>query len=208
MKISSQIGRKSSNYLDLFKNLYLVRAILFIYFRSGTTGKLQQMKSNINENNYEITVDMLNQMTEFRVTEGKIDDILNSEKDSRVVDEALYYLSIGWIDASIKYEIDHLHPYAKFDSKPFGVSMEDWRNWRSNRNRMPNLHLLHGIVNARKLDTPLEVYTNSMTEEQRRDFCEKALIPEDVSLSLNHFDDFYEKRKALLAQHLKVMLGD
>lgn len=31
---------------------YLVRAILFTYFQSGTTSKLQQMKSNINENDY------------------------------------------------------------------------------------------------------------------------------------------------------------
>ena len=42
------------------------------------------MKSNINENDYEITVDMLNQMNELRVTDGKIEDILNSEKGSRV----------------------------------------------------------------------------------------------------------------------------
>jgi hypothetical protein len=42
------------------------------------------MKSNINENDYEITVDMLNQMNELRVTDGKIEDILNSEKGSSV----------------------------------------------------------------------------------------------------------------------------
>lgn len=35
------------------------------------------MKSRINENDYEITVDMLNQMNDLRVTDGKIEDILN-----------------------------------------------------------------------------------------------------------------------------------
>ena len=83
---------------------YLVRAILFTYFQSGTTSKLQQMKSNINENDYEITVDMLNQMNELRVTDGKIEDILNSEKGSRVAGEALYYLSLDWINKNFKYE--------------------------------------------------------------------------------------------------------
>ncbi len=186
---------------------YLVRAILFIYFRSGTTGKLHQMKSNINDNNFEITVDMLNQMTEFKVTEGKIDDIINSEKDSRIVNEALYYLSLEWLDSSVKYEVDHLHPYAQFDSRPTGVSIGDWKNWHSNRNRMPNLHLLHGIANAKKLDSPLDIYVNSMTEAQRQEFYEEALIPNGASLSLSHFGDFYEQRKTLLAQRLRSLLG-
>lgn len=74
---------------------YLVRSILFTYFQSGTTSKLQQMKSNINENDYEITVDMLNQMNELRVTDGKIEDILNSEKVA-VLPERLFTISV-WI---------------------------------------------------------------------------------------------------------------
>ena len=152
------------NKKGIFK--YVVRAILFIYFRSGTTGKLHQMKNNINENNFEITTEMLDSMTEFKVTDGKIDDILNSEKDSRVVDEALYYLSLEWLNTTIKYEIDHLHPFSAFESKPFGITTEQWREWRGNRNRLPNLHLMHGIANAEKNDMPLEIYVNSMTIEQ------------------------------------------
>lgn len=57
-----------------------MRAILFTYFQSGTTSKLQQMKSNINSYDYEITVEMLDQITDLRVTDGKIEDILNAEK--------------------------------------------------------------------------------------------------------------------------------
>lgn len=36
------------------------------------------MKSNINDNDYEITVNMLEQMNDL--TDSKIDDIINSEK--------------------------------------------------------------------------------------------------------------------------------
>lgn len=63
---------------------YLMRAILFTYFQSGTTSKLQQMKSNINSFDYEITIEMLDQISDLRITDGKIEDILNAEKGSRV----------------------------------------------------------------------------------------------------------------------------
>ena len=85
---------------------YLIRAVLFTYFQSGTTGKLQQMKSRINDYNYEITVDMLDQISDLRVTDGKIEDIINTEKGSRVAGEVLYYLSIDWVNKNFKYEQD------------------------------------------------------------------------------------------------------
>ncbi len=199
----------NKNYKENKKGIftYLVRAILFIYFRSGTTGKLHQMKSNINENNYEITIDMLDQMTEFKVTDGKIDDILNSEKDSRVVDEALYYMSYKWLNPNINYAIDHLHPYVSFDRKPLGVDSELWRIWRSNRNRLPNLHLMNGLANILKSDTPLDVYVNSMTSSQKEEFYEQALIPEEASLDIREYGDFYDNRKKILSDILHDLLN-
>lgn len=196
-----------NNNLDGIR-AYLVRAILFTYFQSGTTGKLQQMKSNINSNDGEITVDMLNQMNELRVTDGKIEDIINAEKGGRVAGEALYYLSISWLSKNFKYEQDHLHPYDRFDgNKPVSVSMEDWRRWRSNRNRLPNLHLLEGRSNGSKSNMRLVDYYNDMNNEQKAEFCKEALIPEGVSLELENFEEFYEKRKELLALKIRQLLG-
>lgn len=187
---------------------YLVRAILFTYFQSGTTSKLQQMKSNINENDYEITVDMLNQMNELRVTDGKIENILNSEKGSRVAGEALYYLSLDWINKNFKYEQDHLHPYDRFDgSKPVSVTMDAWRRWRGNRNRLPNLQLLEGRSNGSKNDMPLIEYYNDMNDDQKAKFRKEACIPDNVGLELEHFEEFYEKRKELLAEKIRQILG-
>ncbi|MDD3416953.1 MAG: hypothetical protein PHY47_23655 [Lachnospiraceae bacterium] len=162
---------------------YLIRAILFTYFQSGTTSKLQQMKSNINENDYEITVDMLNQMNDLRVTDGKIEDILNSEKGSRVAGEALYYLCLDWTNKNFKYEQDHLHPFDRFDgSKPVSVLMDDWRRWRGNRNRLANLQLLEGRSNGSKNDMRLIDYYNDMNDEQKVEFCKQAIIPDGVTL--------------------------
>ena len=196
-----------TNNLDGIK-AYLIRAVLFTYFQSGTTSKLQQMKSNINNNEYEITVDMLEQMSDLRVTDGKIDDIINSEKGSRVAGEALYFLGIDWINKTYKYEQDHLHPYDRFDStKPISVSMEDWRRWRGNRNRLPNLQLLEGRSNGSKNAMRLVDYYNDMNDEQRAMFRKEALIPDDVSLELENFEDFYEKRKELLTTKIRQLLG-
>ena len=184
-----------------------MRAILFAYFRSGTTSKLQQMKSNINSYDYEITIDMLDQISELKVTDGKIEDILNSEKGSRVAGEALYYLSLDWVNRNYKYEQDHLHPYDRFDgNKPISISMEDWRKWRGNRNRLPNLQLLEGSSNGSKNDMPLIDYYNDKNESQKEDFIKQAIIPEGISMEFCSFGDFYEKRKELLAKKIRALL--
>lgn len=187
---------------------YLMRAILFTYFQSGTTGKLQQMKSNINSYDYEITVEMLDQITDLRVTDGKIEDIVNAEKGSRVAGDALYYLCLDWTNKNFKYEQDHLHPYDRFDgNKPVSVSMEDWRRWRGNRNRLPNLQLLEGRSNGSKSAMPLIDYYNDMNAEQQEEFRRQAMIPEGVPLGIEHFEEFYSKRKDILAKRIKVLLG-
>jgi len=187
---------------------YLMRAILFTYFQSGTTGKLQQMKSNINSYDYEITVEMLDQITDLRVTDGKIEDILNAEKGSRVAGDALYYLCLDWTNKNFKYEQDHLHPYDRFDgNKPVSVSMEDWRRWRGNRNRLPNLQLLEGRSNGSKSAMPLIDYYNDMNAEQQEEFRRQAMIPGGVPLGIEHFEEFYSKRKDILAKRIKALLG-
>ena len=187
---------------------YLLRAIFFTYFQSGTTGKLQQMKSNINSFDYEITIEMLNQMNDLRVTDGKIEDVLNSEKGSRVAGEVLYYLNLDWTNKNFKYEQDHLHPESRFNgSKPISVSMEDWKSWRGMRNRLPNLHLLEGRSNGSKNDMRLVDYYNDMNDEQKAEFCKQAMIPQDVSLEIEEFEKFYEAGKAILTEKIRELLG-
>ena len=196
-----------SNNKDAIR-AYLMRAILFMYFQSGTTNKLQQMKSNINSYDYEITIDMLNQITDLRVTDGKIEDILSSEKDSRVAGEVLYYLCLDWTNKNFKYEQDHLHPYDRFDgSKPITVSMEDWRRWRILRNRLPNLQLLEGRSNGSKNNMRLVDYYNDMNDEQKAKFRKDAMIPDGVSLEIEKFEEFYNRRGDMLATRIRALLG-
>lgn len=187
---------------------YLLRAIFFTYFQSGTTGKLQQMKSNINNFDYEITTEMLDQMNDLRVTDGKIEDLLNSEKGSRVAGEVLYYLNLDWTNRNFKYELDHLHPDSRFNvSKPIPVSMEDWRRWRGMRNRLPNLHLLEGRSNGSKNDMRLVDYYNDMNDVQKTEFCKQAMIPQVATLEIEDFEKFYDARKVILMERIHELLG-
>jgi uncharacterized protein with ParB-like and HNH nuclease domain len=187
---------------------YLLRAIFFTYFQSGTTSKLQQMKSNIISFDYDITIDMLDQMNDLRVTDGKIEDVLNSEKGSRVVGEVLYYLNLAWTNKSFKYEQDHLHPDNRFsESKPVSVSMEDWKKWRGVRNRLPNLHLLEGRSNGSKNAMRLVDYYNDMNDEQKTKFIKQAMIPKEISLEIEDFEKLYEARKSILAEKIRELLG-
>ncbi|PIC83022.1 DUF262 domain-containing protein [Sporosarcina sp. P1] len=197
---------------DYKKNLkavrsYLLRAIFFTYFQSGTTGKLQQMKSNINSFDYEISIEMLDQMNDLRITDGKIEDILNMEKGSRVAGEVMYYLNLDWTNKNFKYEQDHLHPDNRFnEAKPVSVSIDNWKTWRGNRNRLPNLHLLEGRSNGSKSDMRLIDYYNDMNDDQKKDFHNQAMIANDVSLEIDDFDVFYETRKTVLAEKIQMLL--
>ncbi len=196
-----------SNYKDM--KVYLIRAILFTFFQSGTKGKLQKLKKIITQNDYKITINMLDGIYEFKVTDSKIEDILNSEKGSRIAGEALYYLSHEWINENYRYEQDHLHPCERFSDdnrKPLSITFEEWKEWKGNRNRLANLHLLEGRSNASKNDLPLNSYVNDMNQEQKRLFYEHSFVRPSISLDFDNFGRFYSERKKVLAEKIRALL--
>ncbi len=195
-----------NDYMKCAKGVevYITRAIFFIYFRSGTPGKLKEMQSKINEYNYEINIDMLNTIPDLSVTEGKIDDLM--KKGTRLANEVLYYTSRFWVKPGVKYEEDHLHPSNEFEGMPYGISTEKMKQWRSLKDDLPNLHLLEGRSNASKSDMRLIDYYNSMNSEQQKVFYEQALIPENVSLELENFEEFYNARRLILEKKIRELI--
>lgn len=186
---------------------YILRATFFTYFQSGTTARLHEMKSNINEYNKTFTLDMLDTIPHLRVTDARIEEILNLEKGGRVTGEVLYYLNLPWL-GTCNYEQDHLHPSSRFEnSRPYNVPKDVWNRWYVLSNRLPNLQYLDGISNASKNDMSLVDYCNNMNDEQKNRFYEHAMIPKDVSLEIHEFENFYNKRKELIAKKIKELLG-
>lgn len=201
------------NPTDYLENLddiraYLIRAVFFSYFQSGTTAKLQQMKTNMNSFNSRINIEMLDQMSELAVTQGKIDDLLAVEKGSRIAGEILYYISREWINPTYRYDQDHLHPFERFnESKPLKVKYEDWNKWRTMRNRLPNLQYLDRSSNRSKNDMPLIDFYNQMTNEQKEKFISNSYIPtNNVTLEIEDFEIFYNKRAELLLKKIKQLV--
>lgn len=49
-------------------------------------------------------------------------------------------------------------------------------------------------------------YCNDMNENQKQLFYKQALIPQDVSLEFEHFEEFYEARKKILKEKIYELL--
>ena len=54
---------------------------------------------------------------------------------------------------------------------------------------------------------PLIDYYNDMNAEQQEKFRRQAMIPGGVPLGIEHFEEFYSKRKDILAKRIKALLG-
>lgn len=196
------------NYKEYIEGIksYIYRAIFFTYYASGTTGKLQKIKEYIISYDYQITSEMLEQISELRITDSKIEELLNVEKGSRVAGEILYYLSINWIKKGLKYQQDHLHPVERFNkSKPSGISTSEWVECRKLSNRLPNLQYLEGRPNASKQDISLQEYYDDMNEIQKKEFIENSYIP-NTSLDIANFLEFYKQRKEILRNKINEVL--
>ena len=62
-------------------------------------------------------------------------------------------------------------------------------------------------VTVSQNNMPLIEYYNDMNDDQKAKFRKEAFIPDDVGLELEHFEEFYEKRKDLLAEKIRQILG-
>lgn len=188
---------------------YMVRAALFSYFRSGTTAKLQQMKSMLLAYDRNMSIEMLDQVPGLRVTDAKIEEILDAEKGSSLAKDTLYYLGLSWVRNDVSYDQDHLHPYSRFDTvAPIGIDSETWGKWRQMGNKLPNLQLLESGSNRSKNDIRLvEYYSDMHNETDRENFRKNAIIPDNVSMELKDFGEFYDARKELLREKIYELVG-
>jgi len=106
---------------------------------------------------------------------------------------------------------DHMHPFSGFEktetllalSLPNNETMSEEKIslWRHQRNTLANLQMLEGRENESKNDMPLSDWLSVPENADNVKY-----LPEGISYSLDNFDEFLEKRKALMLEKLKEIL--
>ncbi|OWV14142.1 FISUMP domain-containing protein [Fibrobacter sp. UWB5] len=204
----------SSDYL-LCKDAveaYISRAILFKYYSNATTNKLAKLKNEMNKSRYNgyprLTMQILDSNPDLRVTEEKIENILNLQKGDTVCERALQLISSERLDNEIAFnpevtfDVDHLHARVRFSGMaPDNIHYDTWEKWKRLCNTMPNLSMLNSTENKVKSDLSLKEYVSRQGESYKIDH----LIP-DTDLDLTNFGEFFEKRKVILKKELEKIL--
>lgn len=113
--------------------------------------------------------------------------------------EAFAFLSILFknFKEDIQTHIDHLHPISAYKNK----SKEERKEYESRADTLPNLQLLEGRENESKNAMPLEQWVTKNCGDKEA-FLKRHLIPVNVDLSLENFDEFYKERKKYLYKSL------
>lgn len=135
----------------------------------------------------------------FKVTETDIDFWIDHYEigQNTYILLSLLYPSIK-LD-SYNFHQDHCHPRVGFERKNIknlNLSDEKILEWQYKRNLLPNLQFLKGSENEEKNKTPLKEWIEEKEETI-------AYLPENVSLELKDFDQFYEERRNLIKNELK-----
>lgn len=134
-----------------------------------------------------------------------LNELMKYRKDSS---EAFAVLSLLYpnLDTRNNFHKDHLHP--KDSYKNYEKAMKE-----NNKNilefkfydSLPNLQLLDANENMSKNDTNLKEWVDKNCGDDKEKFLKDHLIP-NVDLSLENFNEFYEKRKEILINKLKEIL--
>lgn len=143
------------------------------------------------------------------INEETLDDLLLSTKGARSF-ALLSLLTTHLKYNQVQFHQDHIHPHARFGGaamRKLNLSDEQVCDWQAKRDALPNLQLLEGKENQRKLATPFADWLKSEYPHaaDQKSFLRSHHIP-DVSLDLGDFADFFEKRRDLLKEKLAALL--
>ena len=133
-----------------------------------------------------------------------INDILTIQKDSKFSFStlALLYPHLDYNNTS--YHQDHLHPAHSYNNlKDEDKEIYQWKTYNS----ILNLQMLDANENMSKNDMPLKDWVEQeSSEDTRSSFLVAHIIP-DVSLDIEDFSLFIEKRKQLLIERIRNLFS-
>jgi hypothetical protein len=132
-----------------------------------------------------------------------IEDILNTQKENKYAFSILSLLYPQLDYKNNNFHKDHIHPESSFKSlSEIDKSKYDWASYNS----ICNLQMLDANENMSKNGKRLIDWIDLETKNKDKiSFLENHLIP-NVDLALENFDDYFDKRKLLLTEKLKLIL--
>ena len=110
----------------------------------------------------------------------------------------------------VSFHQDHIHPAALFTKEKFiesGVPEEQWKEWSSLKDTIPNLQLMEGRQNVSKNATEFKKWMEQLPQDKLENFCLSNYIPKEQDFDLANFISFYEARKKKLKEALKQVLA-
>ena len=99
--------------------------------------------------------------------------------------------------------MDHIFPRSFFTQrilKQKGISSSKWDFYLENYDYIGNLQLLEGIQNEEKSNRDFDdwLQENCSTLEERNRFLERNLIPREIDLGFDNFEEFFREREKLI----------
>lgn len=145
----------------------------------------------------------------LQVTEDDIENLLLSRYGQGYTFSTLSLL-YPTLDYRNKFHIDHIFARSLITRAKLlkrGIPESELDFYMESVDGLPNLQLLEGIPNQEKSASEFEPWLNKTCANKpaRTDFCAKHFIP-DCDLSMENFQEFFTKRKALLKQKLADIL--
>ena len=165
--------------------------------RSNQTFPFEQIKTEFSRNDAK----------SLSLSDEVIDDILKTRKDAPNCYVILTLLYSHLHYDTIAYHKDHLHPARKFhklkESDLGNPSKFEFYKNPDNWDSIVNLQLLSSSTNESKNDESLIDWVNSKNVDLK-----SQIIPKDVSLDFEDFEEFITKRKELLAKTIRSIIGE
>jgi len=109
------------------------------------------------------------------------------------------------------FHVDHIYPKSAFTIKRLdkrGIIGDTAQFYMENYNYLGNLQLLESIPNIEKSNMDFDEWIeNNIAEESLIDYKQKHLIPPNIYLAFDNFEEFFKMREQLIYKTLLEELG-
>ncbi|MCL2484618.1 MAG: DUF262 domain-containing protein [Endomicrobia bacterium] len=189
---------------------YLFRSFLKRIYGKSTDTTLLKVRNIIDKNKSNSLGSILKNDL-FVLSAHDISEILDFKK-SKYSKLALMILYDDYNYSEKDFDQDHMHPHSIFENKDGLIEKlqkeritkiraeQCFIEWRTKKDRLPNLEMLHARKNKEKNKSSLEAYWNKHKKALNR---EDHFLKQNTSLLLRDFDNFYKTRERKMREKLK-----